>query len=184
MRILAVAFAAVVAASQASAMTSAEFFARDRAGNWGGEMYQESVSPRVRVPAERGAVAQIVTRQVEQKLGRQWVPAALRITKVESNFRCGAIGPSTRHGRARGPMQVMPGSARALGYDPSRLTECEYGVAAGVAHMAACLQSGVRTMYDMSRCHVAGTHGWKTRLNRSAERYKSQYVMMVARAGM
>jgi membrane-bound lytic murein transglycosylase MltF len=56
----------------------------------------------------------------------------------------------------QGVMQVMPGSARALGYDPSKLHDCEYGLAAGSAHMKLCIQHGVRTTQEMARCHVAG----------------------------
>lgn len=155
-------------------MSPAEFFTRDRSGNWG-DARQAAPS----TIAVRGDVQKIVARQAAQKLGPKWVDAALRIAKLESGFNCKATGPATRHGRARGVMQVMPGSARALGYDPRRLHECEYGVAAGIAHMALCVQSGVRNVQEMGRCHVAGVGGWNKRLNRSAERYKQRYVAMI-----
>ena len=32
-------------------------------------------------------------------------------------------------------MQVMPGSARAMGFNPRRLNEAAYGIAAGIEHM-------------------------------------------------
>jgi len=156
-------------------MSSAEFFSRDRSGNWS----ESHAQPATSAPTVRGDVQKIVARQAAQKLGPQWVDTALRIAKLESGFNCRATGPSTRHGRARGVMQVMPGSARALGYDPARLHDCEHGVAAGVAHMALCIKHGVRTTQEMARCHVAGVGGWNKRLNRNAERYKQRYAAMI-----
>ena len=175
MRLFWIILSAVLVTTPVSAMSSAEFFARDRAGNWG-EDYAQPVAP---APAARGTVQKIVARQAAQKLGPQWVDTALRIAKLESGFNCRATGPSTRHGRAKGVMQVMPRSAKALGYDPARLHDCEHGVAAGVAHMALCIKHGVRTTQEMARCHVAGVGGWNKQLNRNAERYKQRYAAMV-----
>ena len=126
-------------------------------------------------------VADMVAAETSRRLGAQWVPTALKLAKIESSFNCGAVGPRTRHGNARGVLQVMPGSARALGYDPRRLNECQYGIAAGVAHMASCLKAGVRTHAQMAACHVAGTYGWKARLNPRAERYRREYVRLAMR---
>jgi len=126
-------------------------------------------------------VADMVAAETSRRLGAQWVTTALKLAKIESSFNCGAVGPRTRHGNARGVLQVMPGSARALGYDPRRLNECQYGIAAGVAHMASCIQSGVRTHAQMAACHVAGTYGWKARLNPRAERYRREYVRLAMR---
>lgn len=130
---------------------------------------------------QKQAVANMVAQETARRLGAQWVPTALKLAKIESSFNCGAVGPRTRHGNARGVLQVMPGSARALGYDPRRLNECEYGIAAGVAHMNACLQSGVRTHAEMASCHVSGTYGWRARLNSRAERYRRSYVNLAMR---
>jgi soluble lytic murein transglycosylase-like protein len=166
-------FIAALAMSSSAAMaemSSAEFFERDRTGQW---------TDRSAPIKASGAVQKIVAKQAAQKLGPQWVDAALRIAKLESGFNCRATGPSTRHGRARGVMQVMPGSARALGYDPSKLHDCEYGIAAGIAHMKLCIQHGVRTTQEMARCHVAGVGGWNKKLNRNAERYKQRYAAMI-----
>lgn len=163
--------------------SAAEFFRKDRT-YWSKGVNPAEPAPAVRamqVPAHRRAVADKVARQVEARLGRQWVPTALKLAKIESGFNCRATGPRTRHGRAMGVFQVMPGSARALGYNPQRLHDCNYGIAAGVSHMESCLRAGVRTHNEMAKCHVAGTHGWRTRLNRSAERYKVRYVRMAAR---
>jgi len=175
MRALFMVLAVLVSSPALAEMSSAEFFTRDKSMNWA-DSYER---PTAVVPAARGDVQKIVARQAAQKLGPQWVDAALRIAKLESGFNCKATGPATRHGRARGVMQVMPGSARAMGYNPSRLHECEYGVAAGIAHMALCVQSGVKTVQEMGRCHVAGVGGWNKRLSRNAERYKQRYAAMI-----
>jgi soluble lytic murein transglycosylase-like protein len=136
---------------------------------------------RTQVPAHRQEVANKVAAHARATLGEQWVPTALKLAKIESGFNCRATGPRTRHGNAKGVLQVMPGSARALGYDHRRLHECDYGIAAGIAHMNACLKSGVRTHAQMAKCHVAGVKGWNTRLSRSAERYKAHYVRLAMR---
>jgi hypothetical protein len=127
------------------------------------------------------SVQQMIATETTRQIGAQWTPTALRIAKLESGYRCDATGPRTRHGRAKGVFQVMPGTARAIGYNPARLHECGYGIAAGVAHMRACIASGVRTQAQMASCHVAGTHGWKVRLKPRAERYKQKYVRSAAR---
>ena len=126
--------------------------------------------------SQRPDVVAEIRAQVRGQIGRQWEGVAVRIAYVESRHNPSAIGPKTRHGRAQGVLQVMPKSARALGYDPRRLRELRYGIAAGVAHMKACLNAGVRTERDMAACHVSGVAGWKRR-TRSNERY----VAMVMR---
>lgn len=175
----------------------AEFFNKDREYwsrglkapekvdySWAGSLFQNTQAQQARpvyVRAERTHVARRIKERTQAELGSQWVPTALSLARLESGFNCRATGPRTRHGRAKGVFQVMPASARALGYDYGRLHDCEHGIAAGIAHMRACINSGVRTHNDMARCHVAGVRGWNTRLNRSAERYKNQYVRMASR---
>lgn len=175
----------------------AEFFTKDRTYwsrglkapekpdySWTGSLFSETQPTRpthVNVRADRAHVAKRIKERTQAELGAQWVPTALSLARLESGFNCRATGPKTRHGRAKGVFQVMPASARALGYDYGRLHDCEHGIAAGIAHMRACINSGVRTHNDMARCHVAGVRGWNTRLNRSAERYKSRYVRMASR---
>jgi hypothetical protein len=127
------------------------------------------------------SVQQMIATETTRQIGAQWTPTALRIAKLESGYRCNATGPKTRHGRARGVFQVMPGTARGMGYNPARLHECGYGIAAGVSHMRLCIASGVRTQAQMASCHVSGFHGWKVRLKPRAEKYKQKYVQRSAR---
>lgn len=182
----ALAIAAVLAATPALAsieMSHAEFFERSRTGNWKEPISDDHSAPRgvTYSTAQKKTVADMVAKEAGRRLGSQWVPTAIKLAKIESSFNCGAVGPSTRHGRARGVLQVMPGSARAMGYEPSRLNECAYGISAGVSHMALCIKSGVRTHDQMASCHVAGVQGWKVRLNSRAESYKRKYIRMAAR---
>lgn len=151
---------------------------------WNGSVKMTATS---NLSADREKVRKVVERQARQELGAKWVNVAVRIANTESRFNTRAIGPAVRmrHGTesARGVMQVMPSSARALGFnDIARLTrDDEYSVAAGIAHMKSCIDSGVRNDHEMSACHVAGVQGWKVKLHRRAEKYKRQYVAMVMR---
>jgi soluble lytic murein transglycosylase-like protein len=139
-------------------------------------------APAVSAPSGREAVAKLVAQRAREKLGPQWVDSALRLAKLESSFNCKATGPKTRHGRAKGVLQVMDGSARALGFEPRRMYECDYGIQAGLAHMNMCLKHGVKTSSDMARCHVSGWGNWNRRLSsRGAEKYRQKYVKLSMR---
>ena len=114
------------------------------------------------LPAQGATVQRMVETRAEQVLGRQWVGTAVLLARKESGFRCNAVGPRTRHGRALGVFQVMPGSAKALGYQYSKLVDCRYGIDAGLAHMKLCIAHGVRTERQMLSCHLRGVAGWRT----------------------
>lgn len=169
-------------------MSHAEYFQRERSGNWTQPLVahdypaQQRRSSRASAPSKRQHVAKIVHDRATRKLGSRWAPVAVKLAHVESRFNHLAVGPKTRHGRAQGILQVMPGTARAMGYNPARLRELEYGLDAGLTHMLLCVRSGVQTDQQMAKCHVAGTRGWRVRLNRRAEHYKRQYVAMVNNA--
>lgn len=111
--------------------------------------------------AHGATVQHMVETRAEQVLGREWVHTAVVLAKKESSLRCNAVGPRTRHGRARGVFQVMPGSAKALGFKYDRLLECHYGIEAGLAHMQMCLRHGVKTERQMIVCHQRGVGGWR-----------------------
>jgi len=151
---------------------------------WNGSV---KVTATSNLSADRERVKKVVERQARQELGAKWVNVAVKIANTESRFNTRAVGPVVKTGKeqqqARGVMQVLPSSARALGFhDIARLTrDDEYSVAAGIAHMKACIASGVTTDAEMSACHVSGVMGWKVKLNRRAEQYKRQYVAMVMR---
>jgi hypothetical protein len=101
-----------------------------------------------------------VRRMVEAEARRQGVPVALAhaVTHVESRFRCNAIGIQTRVGRGHGPLQIMPGSARALGFvgDSRRLATCDEGLRYGMKHLAKCWELSGRSYAGAATCHVQG----------------------------
>ena len=122
--------------------------------------------------------ADIVAAEVRREMGEHWVPTALRIARIESNFRCDAMGPRSKRGeRPMGIMQVMPASARSLGHTgPARaLLNCRTGAEIGVRHMKRCLQIGATTPALMARCHVSG--GITAR-----SRYANKYVELHRKA--
>jgi len=184
----------MLASLPALAMPASEFFIRDKEQNWTRPLAYQSDGtprserttrnrePRQHIRERQRRVVKVVERQARQKLGERWVKTAVKISYVESRHNPAAVGPNTRHGRARGVMQVIPPTARAMGFQYSRLNELEYGVAAGIHHMAICIQTGVRTDAEMAACHVAGPKGWQMRLRRTAQTYKYRYVAMVQRA--
>lgn len=166
--------------------SAADYFRKDRdywskglrapdTPRWAGSLNLGSVD----IPnnSDRQAVAKAVADEARRRLGDEHVNSALRITKLESGFRCHVLGPKTRHGRAVGPLQVLPSSARALGVEDLH-KDCKAQITAGILHMEKCLQAGARTYKDMAACHVAGWGGWNKRLNRRAERYKQKYIRM------
>jgi len=170
----ALALAMLIATPASAELSNAEFFRMDR-NEW------VAPQPQIKEVASKSPVAAMVAREAEAKLGPQWVQTALKLTKIESGFNCNAVGPKTRHGRAQGLLQVMPGTARAMGFNPTRLRECQYGLAAGIEHMRRCIETGVRTHAQMSSCHVSGFHGWKIRLNTRAEKYRNKYIRLARR---
>lgn len=60
------------------------------------------------------------------------VDLVLRVIEVESGFRPDAVSSAG----AVGMMQVMPATAKGMGYDPRRLTEPAYNVEAGCRYLA------------------------------------------------
>lgn len=107
------------------------------------------------------SVPQLVHDRATATLGARWAPVAVALARKESGFRCNAVGPRTRQGRAKGVFQVMPASARALGFNYAKLSDCRYGVEAGLAHMRLCIAYGVKTDRQMFSCHLRGIAGWR-----------------------
>lgn len=124
-----------------------------------------------------------VSRAVEAEARRQGVPVHLAhaVAHVESRHRCGAVGPRTRHGRAHGPLQIMPGSARALGFtgDARDLATCEAGLRYGMRHLAVCWERSGRSYAGAATCHV---QGWGRDPHRPVNAYARAYRGMVLAA--
>jgi soluble lytic murein transglycosylase-like protein len=139
--------------------TAAEFFAKDR-----GLAHAKTEAEAKTGPASQSKAKEVIAREVEKTLGAQWVSVAFDQARRESNFRPNAIGVKLgkRHGhqRAVGIFQVLPSTARGLGFDPRRLTDLDYGVKVGVAYMGECIKAGVKTSSQMNSCFLYGYHGW------------------------
>jgi soluble lytic murein transglycosylase-like protein len=114
---------------------------------------------------------------IAQEASRQSVPRALAlaVAKVESGYSCHAIGPKTRHGRAVGPLQILPKSAARLGYPTSDLNNCNSGLAAGMAHLAECYKLANGDTVRTAACHVGGPG----MASGPRGKYARQYVVMV-----
>ena len=161
--------------------SAADFFRKDKeywskgvpvpSTIWAGDLYFRD--------GNQSEVARMVAKEARKRLGQQHVDDALRLTKIESNFRCHVLGPKTRHGRAVGPLQVLPKSAEALGISAYDLhKDCRAQITAGILHMEKCLSVGAKTYRQLASCHVAGWGGWNKKLNRKAEAYKQKYIRM------
>ncbi len=163
-------------ASASAFESAAEFFNNER-NNW--KKVEASSPHHMDLSPDKRHVAKMVSSEVTARLGSQYVEIALKLTKLESNFRCHILGPKTRHGRAVGPLQVLPSSARALGVH-NMTGNCQAQVLAGILHMKMCIDAGAYSHKNLAACHVAGVGGWNKRLNKRSELYKQQYIRMAA----
>jgi soluble lytic murein transglycosylase-like protein len=117
-----------------------------------------------------------VRRAVAAEARRQGVPVHLAhaVAHIESGHRCEAIGPRTRHGRGHGPLQILPKSARALGYNggDQALATCGEGLRYGMAHLARCWQLSGQSYAGAATCHV---QGWGRDPHRPVNGYARSY---------
>jgi hypothetical protein len=161
--------------------SSAAFFEKDRTYWQKGQQVSKTIPTARReraasVPADRQAVIDALAKATRAKLGERYVDDVLRLAKLESGYRCNVRGPQTRVGRAVGPLQIMPGSARALGI--TNLSTCSAQIEAGLRHVEKCIAAGATTYKALAACHVSGWHGWNRRLAGKHETYKQKYVRM------
>lgn len=100
---------------------------------------------------------------------RHGVPVnfALRVAKVESGVKCGRVGSSGE----RGPLQILPSTARSLGYKNIRGTSCATQTDAGMKHLAICWRK-TRSAWRAAACHNQGISvAYGHRVSKSAARY-------------
>lgn len=107
-------------------------------------------TPTATMASENQAVRSMISAKVSSEIGAQWVPTALKIAQIESHMQCNPRG-NTRH---HGVFQV--GDPHRFGISPSAARTCAGGIAAGVAHMAACIRMGAANARQMMVCHNAG----------------------------
>jgi len=98
---------------------------------------------------------------------------ALRIAKIESGARCGV---HNRHSGATGPMQILPSTARRIGYRNIRGSSCATQVQAGMKYLSYCIKVSHGNLYNAARCynggpatllkHHRGSHGYARKATR------------------
>lgn len=95
------------------------------------------------------------SRLVVAEAKRQGVPVsfALRVARVESGVQC------HRHNKsgATGPLQLMPATARALGFRGHiRSASCPVQVHWGMRHLAMCYRGARGNQMRAAACHYQG----------------------------
>lgn len=148
----------MIAATPSRAQTWAEMYAAGQAVAPG----HRALPRTTPLPIPRSSVEHLIRRSAE----RHGVPVrlALAVAKVESNFRCNAIG---RAGE-RSVLQIKPATARGLGYrgSPAGLTNCGAGLEFGMRHLAAAYRrcgtkAGAMRLHNRglgSSCHGGGAY--------------------------
>lgn len=99
---------------------------------------------------------------------------AMRVARVESGFKCSVVGASGEVG----PLQILPATARGLGYKNIRSASCRTKTDAGMKHLALCYRGAKGNWRRAAACHNAGVASLKWR------RYPARtnhYVRMVMR---
>ena len=87
---------------------------------------------------------------------KQSVPVqfAMRMAKIESGVRC---NNHNKHSSASGPLQILRGSARALGYRGDiRRASCATQTHYGMKHLAMCYRGAKGNQALAKRCHQVG----------------------------
>lgn len=109
------------------------------------------------------------TRLIAAEARRQGVPVsfAMRVAKAESGARCGVHNRSG----ASGPLQLMPASARALGYHGAiRKASCAVQTHYGMRHLAMCYRGARGNQRVAAACHYQGVSALR-RVSRAGAAY-------------
>lgn len=102
------------------------------------------------------AIAGDATGLVTAEARKQGVPLAfaLRMAKIESGVRC---HNHNRKSSASGPLQVLRGTARAMGYRGDiRRASCATQTHYGMKHLAMCYRGARGNQAIAKRCHQVG----------------------------
>ena len=102
------------------------------------------------------ASAADATGLVRAEALRQGVPVsfALRMARLESGVRC---HNHNRRSSASGPLQILRGSARALGYRGNiRHASCATQTHYGMKHLAMCYRAANGNQALAKKCHQRG----------------------------
>jgi soluble lytic murein transglycosylase-like protein len=102
------------------------------------------------------AFAADATHIVKMEARKQGVPVtfALKMARIESGVRCGQRNPKST---ASGPLQVLKGTARHMGYRGDiRRASCATQAHYGMKHLAMCYRGARGNQALAKRCHQVG----------------------------
>lgn len=99
---------------------------------------------------------------------------ALRVAKIESGLNCHAVGSRGEVG----PLQILPSTARSIGYRNLRGASCRTKVDAGMKYLARCYHGAKGNWGRAAACHNAGEGALKWKRYPVSVR---KYVQRVAR---
>lgn len=100
--------------------------------------------------------AKDATQMVKSSARSHGVPApfALKMAKLESGVKC---NNNNRRSTASGPLQILSGTARALGYKGNiRKASCSTQTEYGMRHLAMCYKLAKGNEALAKRCHQQG----------------------------
>lgn len=114
-------------------------------------------------------MASDATRLVEASALKHGVPVefALQVAQKETGVRCGEIGASGE----RGPLQILPSTARQMGYKNIRKASCAEQTDAGMAHLAECYRGMGGNRWYAAACHNQGLSAISGKLKKRSKRY-------------
>lgn len=98
---------------------------------------------------------------------------ALGISYVESRNRCGLVGAAGE----RGPMQILPKTAKGLGFHDIQNASCETQVEAAMVYLKRCLDRAGGNHKRAAACYNAGPKAlsWRTLPSRVASYVKKVF---------
>lgn len=114
-------------------------------------------------------LASDATRLVEASALKHGVPVefALQVAQKETGVRCGEIGSSGE----RGPLQILPSTARQLGYKNIRKASCAEQTDAGMEHLAKCYRGMGGNRWYTAACHNQGFSAISGKVKKRAKLY-------------
>lgn len=124
-----------------------------------------------------------VAQMVRSSAIRHGVPAdfALAIARHESGLRCNVTGS---HGE-KGPLQILPSTARALGFKNIRTASCATQIEAGMIHLSKCYRGMGGNRWLTAGCHNQGFSTISTRrLSSAARKYANSVVGVIRSASV
>lgn len=120
------------------------------------------------------SLASDATRLVEASARKHGVPVefALQVAKKETGVQCGKVGSSGE----RGPLQILPSTARQLGYKNIRKASCAEQTDAGMEHLAKCYRGMGGNRWFTAACHNQGFSAISGKVKKRAKRYANSVM--------